>query len=785
MCDEPLHNQPRLDKRLAERLSRKKATLDSYRPFRPEIAQRLHEDVRIQLTYQSNALEGNTLNLRETRTVIEKGITIGGHSLREHLESTNHAEAFDYLCTLVEAPTPFTIETILTLHSLVLKALSPTAGQFRTTPDDIYGSDLALPHSTQIPAIVAQWVAWLRGDGLFYEPVVRAALAYHRFVAVHPFEDGNGRTGRLLLNLLLMRDGYAPAFLLRSWAQRHRSALRAADQGKYNPIVNLIGQAVEAGLDFYLEACNVPPDESYQPLPELARATGRDPNYLGFLVRQGKLEAIKRQGRWYSTLAALQLYDQQAQEGIRQRGRPRLHEAAALLSVERTTKPHPADSLRPAHSPATTPSSSAASTPLLHLLTTKISIPPARLHIVPRPRLTQRMHAAIRGPLTFIAAPAGWGKTTLLHAWSAEAERGAWPLAWVSLDASDNDPIHFWTYVLTALNTLHHGVGEAPLAQLYAASPPPIEDVLTTLLNALVELSTETVLVLDDCHLIEAEVIHDALTYLAEHLPANVHLVLASRADSLLPLARLRARGNVTEFHAPDLRFTVEETAAFLTEVMGLPLSAEQVTALQMRTEGWIAGLQLAALSLQGRDDLAGFIDTFTGNHHYVVDYLVEEVLMRQPAAVQDFLVQTCILDRLCGPLCDAVRGRDDSQARLAHVERSNLFLLALDDERQWYRYHQLFAEALRDRLQQTHPALVPELHRRACRWFEQHQLFDEAITHALAVPDIEQAVRLIEQYAWLTNFPSKFHALLGWLNRLPDALIRAHPILCIMQATT
>lgn len=520
-------------------------------------------------------------------------------------------------------------------------------------------------------------------------------------------------------------------------------------------------------------------------MPALARSTGRDPNYLGLLVRQGKLEAIKRQGRWYSTLAALQLYDQQAQEGIRQRGRPRLHQAASRLAAKRTTRPQPPDSLRPAHTPDTTPPSSAASTPSLHLLTTKISFPLARLHMVPRPRLTQRMHAAIWGPLTLIAAPAGWGKTTLLHAWSAEADRGAWPLAWVSLDASDNDPIRFWTYVIAALNTLHPGVGDFPLAQLYASSPTPIEDVLTTLLNALIQLPTETILVLDDYHLIEAQAIHDALTYLAKHLPANVHLVITSRSDPLLPLALLRARGTVAEFQAADLRFTVEETAAFLTEVMGLPLSAEQVTALQVRTEGWIAGLQLAALSLQGRDDVAGFIYVFTGNHRYVVDYLVEEVLMRQPAAVQDFLVQTCILDRLCGPLCDAVRGRDDSQALLAHLERSNLFLVSLDEEQRWYRYHHLFAEVLHTRLQQTQPALVPELHRRACRWFEQHQLFDEAITHALAVPDIEQAVRLIEQYAWLTNFPSKFHALLGWLNRLPDALIRAHPILCIMQATT
>src|SRR5439155_15798258 len=318
----------------------------------------------------------------------------------------------------------------------------------------------------------------------------------------------------------------------------------------------------------------------------------------------------------------------------------------------------------------------------------KISVPPARLNMVTRPRLTQRMNTALRGTLTLIVAPAGWGKTTLLSAWHADASLGAWPLAWVSLDEGDNDPIRFWTYVISALNTLHSGVGETALALMYASSSPPIEDVLTSLLNALIQLPTETVLVLDDYHLIEFQPIHDALMYLVEHLPPNMHLVIASRSDPLLPLARLRARGALTELRAPDLRFTSEETAAFLMEVMGLSLSAEQVTALQARTEGWIAGLHLAALSLQGREDVVGFINAFTGSHRYVVDYLVEEVLLRQPADVQDFLVQTCILDRLCGPLCDAVLGREDSQALLAHVERSNLFLTSLDDQRQWYRYH-------------------------------------------------------------------------------------------------
>jgi LuxR family maltose regulon positive regulatory protein len=447
----------------------------------------------------------------------------------------------------------------------------------------------------------------------------------------------------------------------------------------------------------------------------------------------------------------------------------RLHAAASVLSAEKAMHP--------------LPPSSGTGMPSLHLLATKLSVPPARSNIIARPRLVQGMHAAMRGSLTLISAPAGWGKTTLLHAWSAEASREHWPLAWVSLDASDNDPIRFWTYVISAFNTLLPGVGETPLALLDAASPPPIEDVLAPLLNALIELPTDAVLMLDDYHLIEAPTIHDAITYLLEHLPPKMHLVLASRNDPPLPLARLRARRVLSELRAATLRFTVEETTLFLTEVMGLLLSIEQVAALQARTEGWITGLQLAALSLQGREEVAGFIEAFTGSHRYVVDYLVEEVLARQPAEVQAFLVHTCFLDRLCGPLCDAVCGRDDSQQLLAHVERSNLFLVALDDERQWYRYHHLFAEVLRSRLQQQPPAVVAELHRRASSWYEQHEMFDEAVAHALAVPEVKHAAHLIEEYARLTNFPSQFQVLLGWLDRLPDAFVRTQPALCIMHA--
>jgi LuxR family maltose regulon positive regulatory protein len=463
----------------------------------------------------------------------------------------------------------------------------------------------------------------------------------------------------------------------------------------------------------------------------------------------------------------------------------RLHEAAALLSADSATSPRPTDTLSSPQPPTTPAHSSAISLPSLHLLTTKISVPPLRLNVVTRTRLTERLNAAMKSPLALIVAPAGWGKTTLLSAWHAGVSLNDWSLAWVSLDTGDNNPIRFWTYVLAALNTLHPGVGETPLALMYASSSPPIEDVLTSLLNALIQLPTETVLVLDDYHLIEAEVIHDALMYLVEHLPPNMHLVIASRSEPLLPLARLRARGALTELRADNLRFTSGETTAFLTEVMGLPLSAEEVAALEAHTEGWIAGLHLAALSMQGRDDLADFIAAFTGSHRYVVDYLVEEVLLRQPEEVQDFLMQTCLLDRLSGPLCDAVRERENSQALLELVERTNLFLVPLDDERQWYRYHHLFAEVLRTRLKQLQPIVIPELHSRASRWYEQHKLFDEAVTHALAIPDIDRAALLIEHYAQFTNFPSQFQILLGWLNRLPDALVRTHPYLCIMHAIT
>jgi fido (protein-threonine AMPylation protein) len=322
---EPIESSLRMEKRLAERLARKKAQLDEHRPLRPGILTRLHEDLRVRLTYHSNAIEGNSLTLKETQIVVEEGMTIGGHSIREHLEATNHAGAYDLLCQLADQNTRITIETILELHTLMLHDLNPTAGQFRRVPVYVRGSDLVTPHHSEVLGLMRQWVTWVNnvdGGSTDYNPVVRAAIAHHGFVMVHPFEDGNGRVSRLLLNMQLLRDGYAPAFLLREWKGRYLAALGAADKGEHTPIINLVGQAVEAGLDFYLAACTARPDEHYQQLAILAKTTGHDPNYLGLLARQGKLEATKRGGRWYSTLAAIQTYQDQAQEGVRERGRP-------------------------------------------------------------------------------------------------------------------------------------------------------------------------------------------------------------------------------------------------------------------------------------------------------------------------------------------------------------------------------------------------------------------------------------------------------------------------------
>jgi len=291
----------RMDPRLARRLDEKHAALDARRPLTPSTLRRLHEDLQVRLTFHSNAIEGNTLSLRETQLVIEHGVTIGGHPLREHLEAINHAAAYRRLLDLARDDVPISIATILELHRLVTDRILDEAGQFRRGAVSIRGSQLQPPPAREVPALMGQWVAWLDGAGAAYAPVTRACIAHHGFLAVHPFLDGNGRTGRLLLNLLLMQRGYPPALLLQEWRLGYLEGLAQADRGRYGPLLNLLGRAVESGLDLYLDACEATPEDEWKLLVELAGATPHSAEYLALLIRKGRLEGTKRGGRWHST----------------------------------------------------------------------------------------------------------------------------------------------------------------------------------------------------------------------------------------------------------------------------------------------------------------------------------------------------------------------------------------------------------------------------------------------------------------------------------------------------
>jgi LuxR family maltose regulon positive regulatory protein len=411
------------------------------------------------------------------------------------------------------------------------------------------------------------------------------------------------------------------------------------------------------------------------------------------------------------------------------------------------------------------------------LLETKLHVPRPRRGLVRRPRLHERLSRAAEAELTLVSAPAGFGKTTLLTEWLATAAADGWSAAWLSLDQRDNDPVLFWTYLVAALKSAAPGIGDGALSLLQSPQPP-IEAVLATVLNDLSAIPDEVVLVLDDYHVIEARDVQDGVAFLLEHLPPQVHLVIAGRADPALPLARLRGRGQLVEIRAADLRFTPDEAAAYLNGAMGLTLTADDVAALERRTEGWIAALQLAALSMQRRDDIATFIAGFAGDDRYIVDYLVDEVLDRQPQAVHQFLLQTSIVDRLSGPLCDAVTSRDGSQAMLAALERANLFLVPLDDRRRWYRYHHLFADVLQAHLHSEQPQLVQELHRRASDWYEKNGEAAEAIRHALAGADFERAADLVELAIPATHRYRQEVTLRRWLEALPDEVIRVRPVL-------
>jgi LuxR family transcriptional regulator, maltose regulon positive regulatory protein len=424
------------------------------------------------------------------------------------------------------------------------------------------------------------------------------------------------------------------------------------------------------------------------------------------------------------------------------------------------------------------------------VLATKLYIPPPRPKVVFRPRLIEQLNEGLHRKLTLISAPAGFGKTTLVSEWVAGCER---PVAWLSLDEGDNDPTRFLTYLVAALQTIAAHIGGGVLGVLRSPQPPPTESILTALLNEITSIPDNFVLVLDDYHVIDTKPIDQALTFLIEHLPTQMHLVIATREDPHLPLARLRVQSQLTELRVKDLRFTHSEAAGFLNQVMGLNLSAENIAALETRTEGWIAGLQLAAISMQGHKDATSFIKSFTGSHHFVMDYLVEEVLQQQSESVQTFLLRTSILDRMCGPLCEAVMldPSASGQETLAYLEHANLFVVPLDNERRWYRYHHLFADLLRQRLHQSAASPpgnerrgVDELHKRASAWYEDNGLEIEAFHHAAAANDVERAERLIEGKGMPLHFRGAVAPVLSWLASLPTTVLDAWPSLWTSYAS-
>jgi LuxR family maltose regulon positive regulatory protein len=416
------------------------------------------------------------------------------------------------------------------------------------------------------------------------------------------------------------------------------------------------------------------------------------------------------------------------------------------------------------------------------LLTTKLFLPPSQPGFVGRPRLLDGLEAGLGRGLVLVCAPAGFGKTALLADWARQGRR---PVAWLSLDGGDNDPARFWRHVVAALDRVWPGIAEQ-VAPLLGPPPPTFEGLVSVLVNQLAAEPDggEAVLVLDDYHLIEAQPVHSSLGFLLEHRPPGLQLVVASRADPPLPLARLRVRGQLGELREHELRFTPEEAASLLRGTVGRDLPDAAVAALAARTEGWVAGLQLAGLSLQGHPDPAGFVAGFSGSHRYVLDYLAEEVLDRQPQDLRGFLLETSVLERLSGALCDAVTGRADGQAMLERVERANLFLVPLDEVRCWWRFHHLFADLLRARLQQEQPERVAALHRAAAAWSQAHGLADEAVRHALAAGDAVWAARLIEQhFDELVYARSEGATVRRWLAAVPAELAGSRPRLLLARA--
>ncbi len=435
------------------------------------------------------------------------------------------------------------------------------------------------------------------------------------------------------------------------------------------------------------------------------------------------------------------------------------------------------------------------------LIRTKFFLPPIRADLVSRRRLLDKLGVGLSGPLTLVSAPAGFGKTTLLSQWisardehRSEDQREAGRVkpsrvAWLSLDRDDDDPVRLLQYIVAALNEVEPGMAAEAAMLLRASPPPPAKTVLRALLNHLAVCPGPFLLVLDDYHLLQNSAVHEAVTFLVDHLPPQVHLVLLTRSDPPLPLGRLRARGQLTEVRAADLRFTPEETTLFLNQAMQLGLSEEALAALEARTEGWIAGLRLAALSLSGRTDKESFIRSFTGSHRYLVEYLVQEVVERQPEELQNFLLATCILERMCGPLCDAVMATEEGQRKegsgaiLEQLEQTNLFVVPLDEQGYWYRYHHLFRDFLRARLNKIRPQRVAALHRAASLWHESQDLLNESVRHAVQTGDWNLTADLVERNGETLIGRGQMATLYEWCTAFPEPVLRARPALYILYA--
>ena len=414
------------------------------------------------------------------------------------------------------------------------------------------------------------------------------------------------------------------------------------------------------------------------------------------------------------------------------------------------------------------------------LLASKFNYPPRRLDFVQRPDILASLDAGLSGKLTLVSAPAGFGKTTVVSEWIRDCGR---PTAWLSLDKNDNDLSRFMIYLVAALQQIDPEFGGDVRTVLDESPSPHFEILLTRIISEMERLPEKYILVLDDYHLIDSKPVHDAINFLIEYLPPTIHLVICGRSDPPLPISRLRVQGEVNEVRTPQLRFSKEEVITFLNDRMGFSLSPEGIAALEERTEGWIASLKLAALSMQGRDNWQDFIAKFSGSHRYIIDYLVDEVMARQPEEVQAFLCRTSILERFCAPLCEHVAGGNVGIDVIDYLDRSNLFLIPLDDHKEWYRYHHLFADFLGQRLRVSEPDRIPELHHRASLWYENEGLVDEAIQHALAAEDLEGATRLVDKIAADLIVRAESNKLLRLVEKLPSDLCQGRPMLSICYA--